>query len=68
MVATGEELPALPKKWVEKIQAGEFNDCAELPQAKDKVRGTANSLEGPIIMLQAADLMVSRMLIPDFAA
>ena len=67
MVATGEGLPALPKKWVEKIQAGEFVDFAELPPAKGKVRGTPNSLEGPIIVVQAADLMESRKLIPDFA-
>ena len=38
MIATGEGLPALPKKWVEKIQAGEYVDFAELLQLKRKRR------------------------------
>ena len=37
MTATGEGLPALPRKWVEKIQAGEYIDFAELPPAKGKI-------------------------------
>ena len=66
-VATGEGLPALPKKWVERIQAGDYIDFAELPPAKGKVKGTPSSLEGQILVVQAADLMESRKMIPDLA-
>ena len=53
MITTGEGLPALPRKWVEKIQAGEFVDFADLPPAKGKVRGTPSSLDGQIVVVQA---------------
>ena len=48
-------------------QVGESIDFAELPPAKGKVSGIPNLLEGPIIVVQAADLMESCKLIPDFA-
>ena len=66
MIATGEGLPALPKKWAKKIQAEEFVDFAELPPAKGKVRGTPSSLDSQIVVVQAVDLVESRKLIPDF--
>ena len=64
MVATGEGLPSLPKKCVEKILAGKFIDYAELPPAKGKVKSIPHAVEGQIIL---ADLMESRKLIPDLA-
>ena len=67
MVAMGEGLPALSKKWVEKIQAGEYVDFAELPPAKGKAKGAPSSLEGQILVIQAADLVESRKIIPDLA-
>ena len=69
MIVTREGLPALPKKWVEKIQAGEFVDFTELPLANGKVRDTPRSVDGQIVhvVVQAADLVESRKLIPDFA-
>ena len=66
-IATGEGLPALSKKLVERIQAGEFVDFAEMPPAKGKIKGTPSSLEGQILVIQAADLLESRKLIPDLA-
>ena len=67
MVTTGEGLPSLPKKCVEKILAGEFIDFAELPPAKGKVKSIPHAMEGQIVVIQAADLMESRKLIPDLA-
>ena len=67
MVTTGEGLPSLPKKCVEKILAGEFIDFAELPPAKGKVKSIPHTVEGQIVVIQAADLMESRKLIPDLA-
>ena len=67
MVATGESLPSLTKKCVEKILAGEFIDFAELPPAKGKVKSIPQAVEGQIVVIQAADLMESRKLIPDLA-
>ena len=67
MIPTGEGLPALPKKWVDKILAGEFIDLADLPPAKGKVKAIPNTTDGQIVVVQAADLMEHRKLIPDFA-
>ena len=67
MVPTGEGLPSLPKKCVDKILAGEFMDFAELPPAKGKVKAIPQAGEGQIVVIQAADLMESRKLIPDLA-
>lgn len=67
MIATGEGLPALPKKYVEKILAGEFIDFADLPPAKGKVKSIPATADGQIVVVQAADLMERRKLIPDLA-
>ena len=66
-VATGEGLPALEKKLRERILAGEFVDFTELPTAKGKVRGLPHSVEGQIVVVQAADLSENRKLVPDIA-
>ena len=42
-------------------------DFAELPPAKGKIKGAPSSLEGQILVIQAADLLESRKLIPDLA-
>ena len=57
----------LPKKLVERIKAKEYIDFAELPPAKGKSRPVPQSLEGQVIMVQAADLVQSRKIIPDLA-
>ena len=67
MVPTGEGLPSLPKKYVDKILAGEFIDLADLPPAKGKVKAIPNATDGQIVVVQAADLMGHRKLILDFA-
>ena len=67
LVATGEGLPTLPKKCVEKILAGEYIDFAELPPAKGKVKSIPNTVEGQIVVVQATDLLETRKLIPDLA-
>ena len=66
-VATGEGLPALSKRMVEKIVAGEYVEFAELPPAKGKSKGLPQALEGQVVIVQAAELASSRRLIPDLA-
>ena len=66
-MATGEGLPSLPKKYVEKILAGEYIDFAKLPPAKGKVKSIPNTVEDQIVVVQAVDLLETRKLIPDLA-
>ena len=63
----GMGLPPLPKKLVDKILAGEYVDFAELPPARGKARAVPQALEGQIVVVQAADLLQSRRVIPDLA-
>ncbi len=60
-------LDPLPKRTLERMRAGEYIDFAELPPAKGKGRLVSNALEGQVIVVQAADLLQSRKIIPDFA-
>ena len=66
-VMLGTGLPSLPKKLVDKILAGEYVDFAELPPARGKARAVPQALEGQIVVVQAADLLQSRRVIPDLA-
>ena len=63
----GMGLPLLPKKLVDKILAGEYVDFAELPPARVKARAVPQALEGQIVVVQVADLLQSRRVIPDLA-
>ena len=67
LVATGVSLPALPSKLVTKILTNDYIDFAELPLAKGRGRPIPQSLDGQIIVVQAADLLQVRKLIPDLA-
>ena len=67
MVSTGMGLAALPRKLVEKIKANEYIDFTELPPAKGKSRPIPQSLEGQVLVVQAADLLQARKIIPDLA-
>ena len=67
LVPIGPGFQALPKKLVEKITANEYIDFAELPPAKGKSRPVPQSVEGQVLVVQAADLMQSRRIIPDLA-
>ena len=60
-------LPAHSKKVMEKIQAGEFVDFEELPPSKAKIKRVSSSLEGQILIIQAADLLECPKIIPDLA-
>ena len=61
----GSGLPAIPKKTAEKIWAGEYVDLSDLPPARSKAKSFPSTVEGHIIVVQAADLAQSRKLIPD---
>ena len=67
LCATGEGLPALPKKCVDKILAGEFVDFADLPPAKGRVKASTHAIEGQVVVVHTADLLENRKLIPDLA-
>ena len=55
LVPTGQGLPALPKKLVDRILSNEYIDFSELPPAKGKVRPLHQGLEGQVILVQAED-------------
>ena len=67
LVTMGTGLPALPKKLVAKILANEYIDFAELPPARGKTRPASQALEGQVIVVQAADFLQTRKIIPDLA-
>ena len=64
LVTIGTGLPALPKKLIARVLANEYIDFAELPPAKGKGRPVPQSLEGQIVVVQAAE---ARKIIPDLA-
>ena len=55
-VCIGPGLPSLPQKMIDHIRAREYINYTDLPPG-----------EGQVIVLQAADLVQSRKVIPDFA-
>ena len=65
VVAPG--MPAVPLKLAERMWAGEFVDFCELPPAKGRARPVTGSMEGQLILVQAADLYQTKKLIPDLA-
>ena len=67
LIPIGSGLPALPKKMLVKIVANAYNDFTELPPPRGKGRPVPQSLEGQIIMVQAAELLQARNIIPDLA-
>ena len=67
MVSTGMGLAALPRKLVRKIKANEYIDFTELPPAKGKARPIPQSLEGQVLVVQVADLLQAKKIIPDLA-
>ena len=50
-----------------RIEAGEYVDFNDLPSAKGKGRPLSQPMEGQVVVVQAADLVQSRRLIPDIA-
>ena len=67
MVTVAAGLPALPRKLVEQIQAGQYIDFCELPPAKGRTRQLPSQEEGHVIVVRADDLSGSRKMIPDLA-
>ncbi len=61
-------LPPISKRLVERIQSNESIDFAELPSAKGKSWPNSQLGDNQIVVVQAADLMQSRRVIPDLAA
>ena len=66
-VQQGKDCQHSQKKLVDKILAGEFVDFADLPPAKGRVKANTHAMEGQIVVIQAADLLENRKLIPDLA-
>jgi predicted nucleic acid-binding protein len=52
---------------VVKIEVNEYIDFNELPPAKGKGQPLSQPMEREVVLMQAADLVQSRRLIPDFA-
>lgn len=67
LVAVGAGLAALPKKLTDKILANEYIDFNDLPPAKGRSKVLPQMLEGQVILIQSADLIQSRKMIPDLA-
>lgn len=67
LVTMGTGLTALPKKLVANILAGEYIDFDDLHPARGKTRPASQALEGQVIVVQAADLLQTRKIIPDLA-
>ena len=66
-IPTGPGLPALPKKLVEKIIAGQYVDFSDLPPAKGRTRPLPSQEDGHVVVIRAEDLAGSKKLIPDLA-
>ena len=52
---------------MDKIEADEYIDFGDLPPAKGKGRPLGKAFEGQVVVVQAADLVQTRKLIPDVA-
>ncbi len=62
---TGKNMPAIPRRVVEKIKRGQYVDFSVLPPAAGSTRATPSHLEGDLVVIRAEDLARSRKLIPD---
>lgn len=67
LVQLGPGLSALPRRLVAKIEADEYIDFNELPPARGKGRSVSQPVDGQVVVVQAADLVQSRRLMPDLA-
>ena len=65
LIPTGQGLPALCKKLVDRILSNGYIDFSEHPPTKGKVWPLHQSFKGQVILVQAEDLLQSRKLIPD---
>ena len=67
LVTIGIGLLALPQNLIARVLANEYINFLELPPAKGKGRPMPQSLEGQVIVVQAAELLQARKIIPDLA-
>ncbi len=67
MVSLGAGLPPISKKLVERMQADEYIEFSELPPAKGKGRLNTQHGDNHLVVVQAADLLQSKRVIPDLA-
>ena len=67
MVSVGAGLPAVPRKLMEQILAGQYIDFSELPPAKGRTRPLSSQEEGHIIVVRAEEVSGARKMIPDLA-
>jgi hypothetical protein len=63
----GQGLPVPPKRLMERIKAYLYVDFAELPPAKGRSRPAPQTLEGQLIVVQAADLFQNHKVILDLS-
>ena len=66
-VCIGAGLSSITRKLVEKIQANEYVEFADLIPAGGRSRVPTPQGDGQIMVIQAADLMTTRKVIPDLA-
>ncbi len=66
-VTLGPGLPPISRRLVDKIQALEYVDLAELPPARGRSRPSHQLSDDRIVVVQAADLLQTRKIIPDLA-
>ena len=66
LVSIGPGLPALPKRLVERIRAGEYIDFGELPPAKGRSQPLPQVRDEQVVV-QATDLISTRKTILDLA-
>ena len=66
-ISVGVGLPGLPQKVIDRIRANEYIDFTELPPSQRQEQALLQSLEGQVIVVQAADLAQPRRVIPDLA-
>ena len=65
-ISLGYGIPSIPKKTRDSILAGEYIDFSQLPPAKGKTCPLSlPAAEGNIILVNAADLIQQKKLIPD---
>ncbi len=64
-VCIGAGLPSITRKLAEKIQANEYVEFADLIPAGGRSRVPTPHGDGQIMVIQAADLMTTRKVIPD---
>ena len=65
-ISPGPGFPAVSKKLTDKIWRGEYVEFSDLPPARGRVKSIPHS-EGHIVVVQAADLVNTRKVIPDLA-